>query len=177
MSKFWLMHHGVKGMHWGIQLGPPYPLSEQAQGVQRFLKDLSRIQYKNFDKLMSPEQVAKKRKGSCHDQTYYEYTELKKLGLNPKGKFLIEYNRNNAGGTTHSLVYFSLNGKTYWIENAWEDHKGVRKYTDERKMMSDVISKWEKDPDYPKLAIGNLDYDKLKPGMDLQDILDVVDFN
>ena len=56
-----LYHHGTLGMHWGIKLGPPYPLSKEAAGVNDLLKDLSSIQYKEFTTLMSPESVAKKK--------------------------------------------------------------------------------------------------------------------
>lgn len=172
-----LYHHGTLGMHWGIKLGPPYPLSKKAAGVNKLLKDLSRISYKEFTTLMSPESVANSKEGSCHDQTYFEATRLRELGIDPTIHFYIEANENGQGGTTHSFVSFNLAEKTYWMENAWEGNKGLHSYSDENQLKKDIAKHWEKNKKFPLLYSGVLNYSKLKPGMSLQDIIEAVEFD
>ncbi len=163
-------------MKWGVKLGPPYPLSKQAQGINFLIKDLNKFSYKEFEKLMSPNEVRETKSGSCHDQVLYEYTELKKLGLNPKCKFFIESDNQGQGGTTHSLVFFNLNNKTFWLENAWDDEKGLRSYKNEQAMVKDVVRRWNKKPQFPILYEGDLNLAKMRKGMTLQDIVNIVDF-
>lgn len=172
-----LYHHGVKGMHWGVRLGPPYPLNKQGQAVADLYKKMGSIGYKEFDGLMTPEQVAREKRGSCHDQVVYEYSELKKAGLNPKTKFFIEADDNGNGGTTHSLVYFEFGKKIWWLENAWEDQKGLRSYASEAALVKDVFRRWDKNNTYTNLYSGNLPMNKLTAGMDLGELLDVVEFD
>jgi len=71
-----------------------------------------RIKYKDFDKLMSPQEVASSNSGSCHDQVMYEIQKLKNLGLSPKALFVME-SAGQQGGMTHSLVYFFLKAIRY----------------------------------------------------------------
>ena len=175
MEKY-IEHHGIEGMHWGVRLGPPYPLSKEAAAVKSLLKKLNNISYKEFDTLMSPEQVLKTGSGSCHDQVMYEYDELKKAGIDPNIIFFIEADKNGQGGETHSLVSFELNGKVFWLENAWEDNKGLHSYKTEKELVKDVVRKWNKKKQFPFVYDGVLNYNDLKPGMDLQDIINKVKF-
>lgn len=41
----YLIHHGVKGQHWGVQNGPPYPLSDNNHTV--FISGSSKTQFKD----------------------------------------------------------------------------------------------------------------------------------
>lgn len=96
----------------------------------------------------------------------------------PKIRFFIEVDARGQGGTTHSFVYFKTSdGNVRWIENAWSAQKGTHVYKNEKSMIRDVISKWEKDPKYPYVYDGALDGGKLKTGMELQEIIDLVDFD
>lgn len=171
----YLCHHGVIGMHWGVRLGPPYPLSREAEGVSQLTRSLSKIGYKEFDRLMSPKELELRKKGSCHDQVLYECSRLEKCGITPKVKFFIEADKNGQGGTTHSCVTFKLNNRFYWLENAWQDQKGLRAYTSEKKLVDDILRKWDKKREFPYVYDGNLDYKKMKPGMNLQQLIDVVE--
>lgn len=40
----YLIHHGIKGQQWGVQNGPPYPLSRE------FTKDEIKALYKDAEK-------------------------------------------------------------------------------------------------------------------------------
>lgn len=171
-----LYHHGIQGMRWGIRLGPPYPLSQQAKAVKKLAGDLDKIGYKEFTRLMSPQEVVRMKAGSCHDQVLYEYNFLKKNGLAPKAHFFIETDDRGQGGQTHSMVYFQLNKKFIWIENAWEDQKGLHSYSSEESLLTDVRKRWGTSSEFPNIYDGDLDCEKLRPGMDLQEIVDVADF-
>lgn len=83
------------------------------------------IKYANFTKLKSHDEVLKTRCGSCHDQVMFELTELK--NYHPKAEFLIEYNDSeSSNAVTHSFVYYEKDGKTYYFENAWGGHAGIK---------------------------------------------------
>ena len=118
-----LYHVGIIGMKWGhhkTNFSSPNEL-------QSWMKN--NIKYSNFTKLKSPNDVISSKQGSCHDQVMLELNELKKMGLKPKAKFLIEYQPGKSqGGTTHSFVYYQKNGKTYWLENAWSGQEGLHKF-------------------------------------------------
>ena len=123
---------------------------------------------------MSAEQVAREKRGACHDQVMYEVAQLRKAGLNPRVKFAYETD-GESGGATHTWVVYEDAGKLWWLENAWGGQEGLRSYKDDAAMLKDIRKRWDKNPDYPELWFGDIDADKMKPGMDLGDILDLVD--
>ena len=142
------------------------------------MNDVGKISYKEFDRLQSIEQTKKTKRGSCHDQVWLECNELRRRGYDPKVKFLIEVDPNGRGGATHSFAYFnSDDGKVNWIENAWGGNKGIHGYDSYDHMMADVKSRWERNDKYPELLTGNLDYSKFNAGMDLGDIIDLVELD
>lgn len=121
-----LRHHGIKGQKWGVMNGPPYPI-KSFNSPKDLLDHMRSFKYKEFDKLMSPDEVERTKSGSCHDQVIYEMRELRRMGKDPKGLFMVEYN-DDQGGTTHSLVFYK-DGKDYiWIENAWGGREGLHKF-------------------------------------------------
>ena len=98
--------------------------------LQRWMKN--NIRYKNFMQLMTPREVLKAKKGSCHDQVVFEMAALKALGYSPTAYFVLEHDdkpNNSQGGETHSYVVVKDNGKLYWLENAWEQYAGVNEIT------------------------------------------------
>lgn len=87
------------------------------------------IKYANYTKLKSAQEVLRSKSGSCHDQVMFELYYLRKMGYSPKGLFIIEYNDNNQGGQTHSLLFYTnTNKKIIWFENAWYDMKGIHEF-------------------------------------------------
>ena len=105
-----------------------YAHNAQVNGVKSLSEHMKNFKYKEYTKLMSPEQVKKNKSGSCHDQVMYEMSELRKLGIKPKAKFVMEYDNNGQGGMTHSFVYYKNGDQTTWMENAWKDRAGVNHY-------------------------------------------------
>ena len=168
-----LFHSGVEGMRWGVRNGPPYPLGRQKNlsDVKNLQKEMKGFRYKNFDKLMAPKDVVKTRKGSCHDQSLYAYTRLKGLGFDPKIKFLIEADDSGQGGMTHSFCWFKDGKAVYWLENSWENQRGLRSYPSEQAMMKDVYSRWEKRQEFQHLYSGDAVIANWTPGMELQEML------
>lgn len=98
--------------------------------LQRWMKN--NIRYKNFTQLMTPREVLKEKKGSCHDQVVFEMAALKALDYSPTAYFVLEHDdkpNSSQGGETHSYVVVKDNGRLYWLENAWEQYAGVNEIT------------------------------------------------
>ena len=120
-----LSHHGVKGQHWGVKNGPPYPLSSKYKNPQEMSADMRTWKYAMFTTLKTPDETYKNRSGSCHDQVMFEMQELRRMGYKPKATFVIEHDKDYNCGTTHSYVtYKDEYGKTHWFENAWGGKEG-----------------------------------------------------
>ena len=136
------------------------------------------ISYKNFTKLMSPEEVYKEKKGSCHDQVMFEMYCLRKMKYSPKSIFLIEYNDTGEGldNVTHSFVYYERNNKVYWFENAWGGQEGIHEFKS-LKDIKEKISKLHEDgkfgnyKKYPKIEFTY--FKSHKPGESLQQLVDI----
>lgn len=104
------------------------------------------IRYSNFTKLKSPEEVYTSKSGSCHDQVMFEMYYLRKMGLNPKAEFFIEYHPHKTqGGMTHSFVYYKKDGKVCWFEHAWGGMEGIHVFKSLgtiKKYIRDKHKKW-----------------------------------
>lgn len=135
----------------------------------------SNIRYKNFTKLMTPDEVYKTRQGSCHDQVWFEYYHLKKLGVSPKILFFIEYsNDSDQGGMTHTLVYYTKHNKTFWFENAWGGQEGIHEFDSISSLKSHIIELHKKMPSYQKfseLEFKSVSIGKFKEGISLGELV------
>ena len=135
------------------------------------------IKYSNYTKLKSHDEVLKSKKGSCHDQVMFEYEELKKLGYSPKGLFVMERDKNNQGGTTHSLVYYKKGNKICWFEHAWEGQEGIGEH-DSLNNIKDIIKDmynnygWGNLRKYGYLEFKSFSISSHKPGESLQQFID-----
>lgn len=169
-----LMHYGIKGMHWGIRRTP------EQLGHNKTPKELSRslrkIKYKDFTKLMSVSAVEKIKKGSCHDQVMFEMSQLRKMGIKPNATFVMECADDGRGGMTHSFVHYKKNGKTVWIENAWNNKAGIREYASLNDIKKE-IKKCHKNGSfgnskvYNNLIFGKFDDREHSPGETLQELV------
>ena len=175
-----LAHYGIKGQKWGVRRYQNEDGSYTAEGKERYKRESTRlfkspeslsnfmkkIQYKEFDTLMSPEDVQKQKRGSCHDQVMFEMSQLRKMGYDPKACFVMEYD-GNQGGMTHSFVYYYANGKVNWIENAWSERAGIKSYNKAHSSgeYGDISS-------FPKMVFGNFDDSEHVPGETLQELVD-----
>ena len=186
-----MCHHGIKGQKWGVRRYQNTDGTLTSEGRKHYEKGKTNygdpqklvtqmtknIKYSEFTKLKNHDEVERTKTGDCHSQVMYEYVELKRLGLKPKAKFFIEYSDgSNNGGTTHSFVYYSQNGKVYWLENAWESQRGLHAYNNVQQMVKDVEQKhWAENPDssFTKLAWGNFHPELHKSGDTLQNIVDM----
>lgn len=151
----------------------------RSSGTQRFknptqlLEFMNNIEYKDFDFLMSPNEVFVTCKGSCHDQVMLESDELTVQGLDPVAKFLMAIDDNDIGGETHSFVYWEKNGKFYWLENAWADQAGIHEFDTERDLLDYVISAFKFRNPHQYIYIADFDPDNHYVGEDLQSLVDI----
>lgn len=137
------------------------------------------FKYKEFDKLMSPEEVEKTGSGSCHDQVMYEMAKLRKMGFDPKATFVMEVTDGGQGGMTHSYVTFKQGDKTYWIEpaNTWSDRSGLNEFSsasDVRKAFREAHKSGEfgNKSSYKNLIFQDFDDRKHTPGETLEEFVE-----
>jgi len=136
------------------------------------------ITYSEYTSLQSPEQTAKKKSGSCHDQVMYELDALKKAGVDAKARFVIEYDDNGQGGTTHSYVYVNNGDHVLWLENAWGGKEGVHSFKSvdaiERYIFRSQMKGEFGDPKkFPNLEFADFIPEHHKPGEGLGDLVNI----
>lgn len=173
----WLMHHGIKGQKWGVRNGPPYPLKgfKSPQELSAYMRN---FKYREFTTLKSPDEVGRTKSGSCHDQVMYELQQLRRMGLNPKAKFLMEIADNGQGGMTHSFVYWAAAGKINYLENAWGGREGIRQY-DSIDQLENAFRRAHQNGSfgnrsrgYTNLEFGDFNDSEHRIGEDLQELVD-----
>lgn len=155
----------INEAHYPIEFKTPKELSNWMK---------QNIKYKEYSTLMSGTDVFNKKCGSCHDQVEFEKDVLSGMGLHPRTLFFIEYkDGENAGGMTHSLVYYKENDKIYWFENAWGGQEGIHgPYDSINDLKNDIKSlhaKMDSSKRYPDLEFGTVK--NVKHGMKLNDFV------
>lgn len=136
------------------------------------------IKYRNYSKLMSSDEVFIKKYGSCHDQAIFIQRMLNRMGIQSNREFFIAFKEGSeVGGQTHTFVYFTDpdNGMVTWVENAWEDCRGVRVYKNINALRQDIFDKYKKEKeskDFPSLLFKPVS--GVKPGMKLNEYVDAV---
>lgn len=125
------------------------------------------IHYKEYDRLMTANEVFDKKKGSCHDQVNFEVEFFKKFNLKYGKEFLIEYNEGeSSGGRTHSFIWFTTKGKYYWFENAWGGEQGIHgPYDSIIDIKKEVKEKMLKNSRFSNVEFSSVK--NVKPGMSL----------
>ena len=138
----------------------------------------SNIRYKQYTKLMSPDEVYEQKRGSCHDQVMFELHCLRKMKMQPKALFIIEYNEGGKGtdNVTHSLVYYTDKNKICWFENAWGGQEGIHKFNSLTELKNKLKylhdnGKFGNNSKYPLLEITS--FKSHKPGESLQELVDI----
>lgn len=125
------------------------------------------IHYKEYDRLMTANEVFDKKKGSCHDQVNFEVEFFKKFNLKYGKEFIIEYNEGeSSGGRTHSFIWFTTKGKYYWFENAWGGEQGIHgPYDSIIDIKKEVKEKMLKNSRFSNVEFSSVK--NVKPGMSL----------
>lgn len=129
------------------------------------------IHYKEYDRLMTADEVFDKKKGSCHDQVNFEVEFFKKFNLKYGKEFLIEYNEGEtSGGRTHSFIWFTTKGKYYWFENAWNGEQGIHgPYDSIIDIKKEVKEKMLKSSRFNNIEFSSVK--NIKPGMTLDEFV------
>ena len=143
---------------------------ESPEQLLLFMQDFD---YKEFDTLMSTNDVGYYGEGSCHDQVFYELEALKLLGLDPKAKFIMAVDKDNIGGETHSFVYWLEDGKAFWFENAWEDFQGIHEFDSEEELVDAVVGAFKARNPRNYIYIADLYPEEHTVGEDLDTFVDI----
>lgn len=149
-----LIHHGVKGMRWGVRNGPPYPLDAKGQlkQLQNFNSELNKWKYGvlingkvetdsrkiNWAKYKTIpiNDVEKHHAGVCWDFVNYQHSVFKKNGYPDESHLFVMQRSNDPNDiVTHTFSTVDIGGKKYWFESSWFKHQGVH----EVKSYKDVI--------------------------------------
>lgn len=192
MQSDFLMHYGIKGMHWGIRRFQEKGSSKRTpEGKKRYSqhnkdrsnstpselsKAMNRFKYKEYTKLMSHDEVEKSKRGSCHDQVMYEMTELRKMGIKPKAMFVMEIDSKGNGGMTHSFVYYKNGDKLSWLENAWRERAGITDYVSVKDIIKSIkkahaSGNFGNKSKYNNLVFGTFNDKEHTPGESLQELV------
>ena len=129
--------------------------------------------YIPFTNLMSPKQVYRANLGSCHDMTVFELDELRKEGYDAHAKFIMAVGPDGQGGETHSFVYFTADGMTYWFEQAWEDYSGVHAFNTDAELFEYVIKEFKDRNPNQIVYMGDFIPEEHQVGEDLQTLVDI----
>jgi hypothetical protein len=147
--------------------------TQRFKNPAQLLQYMGNITYKDFDVLMSPNEVFVTCEGSCHDQVMLELDELTVQGLNPTAKFLMAVDNDSVGGETHSFVYWERDNIYYWFKNAWSDYIGIHRFDSEQELLDFVISAFKSRNPHQYIYISDFDPDSHFIGEDLQTLVDV----
>lgn len=136
---------------------------------------IKNIKYEGpYDKIRSPENLLKNKKGQCHEQALFAYKYLSKIGYKPKYWFLYNVDKDgkyiDGDGATHAFVTYENNGKVYWFETAFKKFSGIHEfnnYDDLKKTITNILLKYS-----PIKGISNFIWTEGilgKPGDDIWD--------
>ena len=139
----------------------------------QMIRYMHNFAYTDYDFLMDPDEVYQDKRGSCHDQAFFELDELERQGLNPEGRFLIAVDKDGIGEETHSFVYYKDDDKWCWLENAWKDLRGIRYYTSEQELIDSVMFAFGQRNAFDKLYIANFNPSEHTIGEDLETFVDI----
>ncbi len=153
--------------------------TEEANKCLISLKD---VKYDNSSPqnwiLRTPDEVIIEKLGNCHDTALYIYNKLDEFAGHPVEKgvlFFIEYNsKNMEGNQTHSVCYEKIDGGICIIEHSWEEWKGTFPYTSINEYIQVARNNWKFSTGCDALFVTEMkNYDKIKPGMNLKQYVDV----
>ena len=139
----------------------------------QLLRYMNHIKYTEFIYLMSPLEVYINSCGSCHDQTLFEYTELQSQGLSPKAKFIMTVDEYGKGAETHSFIHYQIEDNWYWFENAWEEFRGIWKFSTEEALIKYVVHNFKTHNNPFKLYIGEFNPKEHTYGESLDTLVDI----
>jgi hypothetical protein len=107
-------------------------------------------------KYLNPNEVFSGRQGDCIHQSAFEKEVLIKNGYACKLLFVLRFYK-----PTHAVCYWpDAAGKLWYLENAWESHRGIQGPFDSERAMAAKILEWliAQDPGEPQIArYGNFD--------------------
>ena len=86
--------------------------------------------------LQMPEETMKSKIGVCWDQVELERYYFEEKGIKVHAYFIVHF--DNKKFPCHTFLSFEENGKFYWFEHAWAEHKGVKEFNTEKELLNEV---------------------------------------
>ena len=128
--------------------------------------------------LRTPDEVIIEKLGNCHDTALYVYNKLDEFAGHPVEKgvlFFIEYNsKSMEGNQTHSVCFEKIDGGICIIEHSWEEWKGTFPYASINEYIQVARNNWKFSGGCDALFVTEMkNYDKIKPGMNLKQYVDI----
>ena len=128
--------------------------------------------------LRTPDEVIIEKLGNCHDTALYVYNKLDEFAGHPVEKgvlFFIEYNsKSMEGSQTHSVCFEKIDGGICIIEHSWEEWKGTFPYASINEYIQVARNNWKFSGGCDALFVTEMkNYDKIKPGMNLKQYVDI----
>ena len=128
--------------------------------------------------LRTPDEVIIEKLGNCHDTALYVYSKLDEFAGHPVDKgvlFFIEYNsKSMEGNQTHSVCFEKIDGGICIIEHSWEEWKGTFPYPSINEYIQVARNNWKFSGGCDALFVTEMkNYDRIKPGMNLKQYVDV----
>lgn len=111
------------------------------QELSEWMQD--NINLSEFTQLMTPLEVEKQMIGSSHDQAQFIMEKLPSK-YNPNSILLLEKNLNGKIVKSNTIVYYTKNGKIYWLENCINNAIGINgPYDNIDDLETDIANKYK----------------------------------
>lgn len=98
------------------------------------------ISFQNKYYLQDPKQLLQTRYGVCWDQVELERYFLEQENIEYKSYFIINYDGQIF--PTHTFIIAKDHKNYYWLEHSWEKYRGIHKYDNFNKCISDIYDKF-----------------------------------
>lgn len=90
-------------------------------------------------KIRLGEDFIKEGYGVCWDFCELEREFFKAKNIEHECFFMISSNNRAEGGPTHTFALYQQNGKWYWFEYSWFNHRGIWEFDTKEKALNTVI--------------------------------------
>ncbi len=99
-------------------------------------------QMDQFYKLKTGEDLINSGYGVCWDFCELAREFCEQNNIPHHCYFMLSWLNQQQGGPTHTFLTFEENDKCYWLEYAWQAHRGLWEYPDQATALHDILRKF-----------------------------------